>query len=116
MPWYSAADARCDAERIGRANNWANVGDMLIPKPEWNSSEGQKRNHLPTKVEVLDVIPSRSQSGVLYRVRMIGGDVRDLDAGWFETPNAKSEPTARLFAQVGSTDGLCPGGTERTRT
>lgn len=26
--------------------------------------------------------------------------------------NAKSEPTARLFAQVGSTDGLCGNGTE----
>jgi hypothetical protein len=25
-----------------------------------------------------------------------------------ELPNAKSEPTARFFAQVGSTDGLCP--------
>jgi|GEM_PF-2459301 len=26
-----------------------------------------------------------------------------------EAPNARSEPTARLFAQVGSTDGLDPG-------
>lgn len=26
---------------------------------------------------------------------------------WLESSNAKSEPTARLFAQVGSTDGLC---------
>lgn len=28
-------------------------------------------------------------------------------------PNARSEPTEPLLAQVGSTDGLCPGGTER---
>lgn len=88
MPWYLAADARSDAERIGRKDNWATVGDMLTPKPDWNKSEGQRRNHLPASVEVLDVIPARSQSGVLYRVKTIGGDLRDLDAGWFETPNA----------------------------
>ena len=28
-------------------------------------------------------------------------------------PNAKSEPTARLFAQVGSTDGLAGTGGEK---
>ena len=31
-------------------------------------------------------------------------------------PNAKSEPTARLFAQVGSTDGLCGNGNYNERT
>lgn len=87
MVWYSTQDASRDAERIGRPDNWAKVGDMLTPRPDWNKSEGQKRNHLPSSVEVLDVIPSRSQSGVLYRVRMIGGMLRDLDAGWFKTPN-----------------------------
>ena len=40
----------------------------------------------------------------------------DTGYGWkrvcgdFEVHNAKSEPTARLFAQVGSTDGLCHTG------
>lgn len=88
MPWYTTADTKRDAERAGRPD-WAKVGDMLTPIPFWNASEGQKRNHLPAKAEVLDVIPARSQSGVLYRVKTLGGDFRDLDAAWFEPPNAE---------------------------
>ncbi|MCK9308404.1 MAG: hypothetical protein M0P17_12860 [Methanoculleus sp.] len=86
MPWYTTADTKRDAERAGRPE-WAKIGDMLTPIPAWNASEAQKRNHLPDKVEVLDVIPACSQSGVLYRVKTLGGDLRDLDAAWFETPN-----------------------------
>jgi hypothetical protein len=90
MPWYTTADTKRDAERAGRPE-WAKVGDMLTPIPAWNASEGQKRNHLPDKAEVLDVIPACSQSGVLYRVKTLGGDLRDLDAAWFETPNGQAQ-------------------------
>lgn len=76
-------EVKRDADRAGRTE-WANVGDMLTPIPAWNASEGQKQNHLPDKVEILDVIQARSQSGVLYRVKTLGGDLRDLDAAWFE--------------------------------
>lgn len=95
MAWYTAEDTRRTAERIGRADNWAKVGDMITPSNSWNKSEGQIRNHLPSTVEVLDVIPSQSQSGVLYRVRTMGGMLRDLDAGWFEKPNAAITDAAR---------------------
>ena len=87
MTWYTTEDTRRDVERSGRTE-WAKVGDILTPIPDWNATEGQRRNHLPTSVEVLDVMPARSQSGVLYRVKTLGGDLRDMDAAWFETPNA----------------------------
>ena len=86
MPWYTTADTRRDVERAGRPKR-ANIGDMLTPIHAWNASERHQWNHLPDKVEVLDVIPARSQSGVLYRVKTRGGDLRDLDAAWFDPPN-----------------------------
>lgn len=62
------------------------AGDMLNPIPLWNSTE-REPNCLPDPVEVLDVIESRSQSGVLFKVRTKGGYVRNLDAAWFKRPN-----------------------------
>ena len=104
MPWYTTADTKRDAERAGRPD-WAKVGDMLTPIPFWNASEGQKRNHLPAKAEVLDVIPARSQSGVLYRVKTLGGDFRDLDAAWFEPPNGEVRGESRLAGEASSAEG-----------
>jgi hypothetical protein len=57
---------------------------MLTPIRDWNASEGNRDNHLPSQVEVVDVIPAMSESGVLYRVKTLGGKYRDLDAAWFE--------------------------------
>lgn len=87
MPWYSTADAKRDAMKYGR-RELAKIGDFITPDPKWNSSEGHWRNHLPDQCEVIDVIPAQSQSGVLYRVRTLGGDYRNLDAAWFLPPNS----------------------------
>lgn len=43
-------------------------------------------------------------------VRMCNDILTEKGIPITEAPNAKSEPTARLFAQVGSTDGLCHTG------
>ena len=60
----------------------AKVGDLIRPIPLWNASTQYRK--LPAQAEVLAVIPARSQSGVLYRVRSASGVEMDLDAGWFE--------------------------------
>ena len=78
---------------------------MLTPIPFWNASEGQKRNHLPAKSEVLDMIQARSQSGVLYRVKTLGGDFRDLDAAWFEPPNGEVRGASPLAGEASSAEG-----------
>lgn len=83
MPWYTTDDARRDVARLGH-HELAKVGDMLTPIREWNASEGNWANRLPVQVKVEDVIPARSESGVLYRVKTLGGRYRNLDAAWFE--------------------------------
>ena len=60
----------------------AKVGDLIRPIPLWNASTQYRK--LADRVEVLAVIPARSQSGVLYRVRAVNGIEMDLDAAWFE--------------------------------
>ena len=60
----------------------AQVGDLLKPIPRWNATS--RHCKLPARAKVLAVIPARSQSGVLYRVRSVNGVEMDLDAAWFE--------------------------------
>ena len=60
----------------------AKVGDRIRPIPLWNASTQYCK--LPAQAEVLAVIPARSQSGILYRVRSVNGVEMDLDAAWFE--------------------------------
>jgi hypothetical protein len=65
-------------------------GDMLSPIPLWNATAG-RTSRLSNLTEVLDVIPAQSQSGVLFRVRTLGGIECDLDAAWFEDPTSGNE-------------------------
>lgn len=63
------------------------AGEKLSPKPDWNRTE-RGGNQLPDPVEILRVFEAQSQSGVLFTVRTLNGQERNLDAGWFMKPNA----------------------------
>lgn len=60
-------------------------GDMLKPIPLWNKTE-RVSSHLPGLVKILEVKSARSQSGVLFVVRVKNGMLRELDAVWFQEP------------------------------
>jgi hypothetical protein len=57
-------------------------GQMVTPIPLWNASTRDAK--LATRVEVLDVQPSRSQSGVVFFVKTLKGNILSLDAAWFQ--------------------------------
>ena len=62
------------------------AGDKLRPKPDWNKMEIYP-NQLPDSVEVLDVMKATSLSCILFTVRTMDGNKRNLDADWFFKPN-----------------------------
>ncbi len=66
------------------------AGDKLRPQPDWNRTE-RNGNQLPDPVEILRVMEATSQSGVLFTVRTLNGQERNLDAAWFMQPNAGNE-------------------------
>lgn len=75
---------------------FAAAGDTLRPIAYWNqSTRGGRR--LAETVQVLAVIRARSQTGVLYRVRTIGGSEIDIDADWFEA----EQPLQRTLENMG---------------
>lgn len=57
-------------------------GYKLRPIPDWNMSE-RKGNQLPDPVMILAVRKTNSQSGVVFTVRTMNGNERELDACWF---------------------------------
>lgn len=59
------------------------AGDMLRPDPVWNRTTGDRDLHLPDPVKVLGVKTGKSQTGVLLTVKTVGGNLVDLDKGWF---------------------------------
>lgn len=62
------------------------AGDLLTPDGLWNRTE-RPRNHLPDRVQVLEVWQERnSQHGIMVRVHDVSGCSRRLSIGWFTGP------------------------------
>lgn len=57
-------------------------GDKVLVHPDWNRTEPPPKQ-LQSPTTVIDVIKSRSQSGILFVVKTKNGSTRSLDAGWF---------------------------------
>jgi hypothetical protein len=65
------------------------AGDKLVPEPLWNkSSRPRDRLEIPCTVLAVRSGVWGCQSGVMFDVMNLGGDIRTLDAGWFEPPGA----------------------------
>lgn len=61
------------------------VGALVTPKSLWNRTERQDR-HLNSPTEVLDIKLERGcQSGVMLKVKTVGGQEVWLDSHWFES-------------------------------
>lgn len=59
------------------------VGDMLNPDPLWNQTE-RPQHRLAAPTRVLGVSQQRiCETGVMLKVREVGGGERWLSAGWF---------------------------------
>lgn len=57
------------------------AGDMIVPDPEWNKSERNRKLHNPTRVEAVG--QWNGQTGFKFTVKTTRGFSVDLDAGWF---------------------------------
>lgn len=68
------------------------AGDSLSPIPLWNQTE-RPPNRLPSVTPVLEVVRATSQTGVLLRVKNLGGNDQWLDAGWFVEPAGQQQPS-----------------------
>jgi hypothetical protein len=59
------------------------VGDFVKPIPLWNKTNRYRKLECPT--EILEIVDTMlCQSGIMFKVKIIGGGYMILDASWFE--------------------------------
>lgn len=82
--------------RHSKHRQWAltiKPGDKVRPVHAWNASTRNHFDRLPSEVVVQQVnAECISQTCVMFSVQTLGGEIRDLDAGWFSRPDDWAPP------------------------